>query len=245
MKTFIIKPTYFGILSAVFYAYFNKDFPTFVTDDNHQLSIGETFIEIPENLDNASRVDKRLKSILSKNNYKWLTRAIKSGNQDKLIVIFNYILQVLNAQKDVTDNFSNEHIFRYYRLISALSLEVYRFLGFIRFSKTTNGIYYACFSPDNDIATLILPHFISRFKSMPFILHDIKHDTIIGYNGKNYKVVNEKIPELKIDSDDIPKLFKAYYQTVKLDGRTKLKLMHGFMPRRYHKHLPEKNQLLY
>jgi hypothetical protein len=80
---------------------------------------------------------------------------------------------------------------------------------------------------------------------MPFILHDIKHDTIIGYNGKNYKVVNEKIPELKIDSDDIPKLFKAYYQTVKLEDRTKLKLMHGFMPRRYHKHLPEKNQLLY
>ena len=52
---------------------------------------------------------------------------------------------------------------------------------------------------------------------MPFILHDIKHDVVIGYNGNEYKVVNEKIPKLKIDNDDIPKLFKAYYQTVKLE----------------------------
>ena len=69
MKTFIIKPTYFGILSGVFYAFLNKDFPSTVTDDNYQISMGETFIEIPENLDNAVRVDKRLKDLLSSNNY--------------------------------------------------------------------------------------------------------------------------------------------------------------------------------
>ncbi len=245
MKTFIIKPTYHGILSAVFYAFLNKDFPTIVTDNNHQISIGETFIEIPENSSDASRVDKRLKSVLSNNNYKWLTRAIRSGNQDKLYVIFYYVIEVLKAQKDVTDNFSNQHIFRYYRLISALSLEVHRFLGFIRFTKTPEGIYYACFSPDNDIATLILPHFISRYKTMPFILHDIKHDVIIGYNGSEFKVVNKKIPKVKTDNDDVPKLFKTYYQTVKLEDRTKLNVMTGFMPRRYHKHMPEKNELLY
>ncbi len=245
MKTFIVKSTYFGILSGVFYAFKNKEFPSQITDDNYQLSIGESYMEIPENTNDASRVDKRLKSILSTNNYKWLTRAIKSGNQDKLKIIFNYIIEILKVQKDITDNFSNTHIFRYYRLISALSLEVHRFLGFIRFSKTDNGIYYACFSPDNDIGELILPHFISRYKSMPFILHDIKHNVIIGYNGKEYKVINKKIPKLKIDGDDIPKLFKTYYQTVKLEDRFKLKQMAGFMPRRYHKFMPEKNELLY
>ena len=244
MKTFIVKPTYFGILSSVFYAFLNKDFPSNITDNNYQISIGETFIEIPENLDDASRVDKRLKGVLSSNNYNWLTRAIKSGNEDKLSVIFNYVIEILKVQKDITDNFSNQHIFRYYRLISALSLEVHRFLGFIRFTKTDEGIYYACFSPDNDIGTLILPHFIARYKAMPFILHDIKHDVVIGYNGNEYKVVNQKISKLKIDSDDIPKLFKAYYQTVKLEDRKKLKTMAGFMPRRYHKFMPEKNELL-
>lgn len=244
MRTFIIKSTYYGILSAVFYAFYNRDFPDILVDDSHQISMGETFVEIQENHENSSRVDRRLKEILSSNNYKWLTRAIKSGNQDKLPVIFNYVIEVLREQKDVTDNFSNEHIFRYYRLISALSLEVHRFLGFIRFSKTDDGIYYACFSPDNDIGELILPHFISRYKTMPFIIHDLKHDVVIGYNGKEYKVVKQKIPRLKIDGDDIPKLFKAYYQTVKLDDRTKTKVMTGFMPRRYHKYMPEKNQLL-
>ena len=156
MKTFIIKPTYFGILSGVFYAFLNKDFPSTVTDDNYQFTINETYIEISENLDNATRVDKRLKALLTNNNYKWLTRAVRSGNQDKLSVIFNYIVEILKEQKDITDNFANTHIFRYYRLISALSLEVHRLLGFIRFTKTNNGIYYAYFSPDNDIAELIL-----------------------------------------------------------------------------------------
>lgn len=244
MKTFIIDNSYYGVLSAVFYSFKNSDFPSFVTDDNYQTQIGETFIEIPINEENASRVDKRLKSLLKTNNYTWLKNAHKSGTIDKLNVIFNYIVHILKAQNDVTDNFSNPDIFRYYRLISALSLEVHRFLGFIRFTKTEQGIFYACFSPDNDIAELILPHFISRFKSMAFILHDLKHDVIIGYNGKEYKVVKQKIPKLKVDGDDIPKLFKEYYQTVKLKDRLKLKQMTGYMPRRYHKYMPEKNELL-
>lgn len=244
MTTFIIENSYYGILSAVFYSYLNKIRPQNVVSKTHQTGFLERYIEIPLNEEHANRVDNKLREILSPLNYKYLTNSMRSNNEDKHFIIFKYALKIIDSKKDVTNNFACEDIFIYNRLISPIFLEVHRFLGFIRFQKTTDGIYYSAFKPDNDIAELILPHFIKRFKSMPFILHDLNHDVIIGYNDGKYKVVKEKLPMLEVKSDDVSKLFKKYYQTIYIPERKNLKQMLNYMPKRYHKYMPEKNELI-
>ena len=244
MITFIIENSYNGILSAIFYSYSNKIKPQNIVTETHQIGFFEKFITIQTNIENANRVDDKIHNILSPLNYKHLLNAIKSNNENKHFIIFKYIVKIFDSKKDVSNNFSDEDIFLYNRLVSPIFLEVHRFLGFIRFQKTADGIYYSAFNPDNDIAELILPHFIKRYKSMPFILHDIKHDIIIGYNNGKYKVVKEKIPIMKANGDEVSKLFKKYYQAIYIPERKNLKQMLNYMPKRYHKFMPEKNELL-
>lgn len=244
MTTFIIENSYNGILSAIFYSYLNKIKPDNVVSFHHQIGFYEKFISVPTNIENANRVDNKLQSILSPLNYKYLINAVRSNNENKHFIIFNYVRRIIDAKRDISNNFSNEDIFLYNRLVSPIFLEAHRFLGFIRFQKTKDGIYYSAFKPDNDIAELILPHFIKRYKTMPFILHDLKHDKIIGYNDGRYKIVEEKMPKLKISNDDISKLFKKYYQTIYIPERKNLKQMLNYMPKRYHAFIVEKNELL-
>ena len=244
MITFIIKNSYLGILSAVFFAYENKVFPNDISTEKHQLSFTEKVYEIPKNTMQSARVDSKLKEILYPSNYTKLKNAIRSNYVNKHLIIFNYIVKTINAKKDIYNNFAVKEIFDYYTMVSAIKLEVHRLLGFIRFEKTENGIYYAHFTPDCDVCELILPHFIRRFKSIPFILHDTKHNVIIGYNNGEYKVVKEKIPQMKIVGDETPKFFKRYCQTVFIKERKNLRCMNNFLPRRYQKFMPEKNELL-
>lgn len=232
-----------GILTAVFNSYLIKKFPSAISDGNVQLELGEDLIEVITDLTKAQRVFNKLRVILPEKELEKIFIAIRSGDSAKHTLIFNYIVKTINESKCIADKFIDKDVFYFDKLVSRVQLEAHRFKGFIRFDKTENEIYYAKYFPDNDINTLILPHFISRYKTMPFILHDLNHNVISAYfNGKS-KTVREKLEPLNVN-DDFSKLFKTYYDTIFIKERANEKLMNNFMPRRYHKYMPEKNELL-
>jgi hypothetical protein len=54
-----------------------------------------------------------------------------------------------------------------------VSLEMAKFLGFVRFRRVGGNLYYAPVHPDADIVGLIGPHFAERFRDQALIVHDI------------------------------------------------------------------------
>ena len=240
---YLIDGTIDGIFTAIFNSYLIKKFPSAVTNGDIQLELGEELITVTTDQDKAERVFNKLYKILPKNEIERIFTAIRSGDSAKHTVIFNYCVKTIDENKCVADKFTDLAVFNFDKLVSRVLLEAHRFKGFIRFSKADNGVYYAKYFPDNDINTLILPHFVSRFKTMPFILHDLNHNVLSAhYNGKT-KTVREKIAPLDID-DEFSKLFKTYYDTIFIKERANEKLMKTNMPKRYHKYMPEKDELL-
>ena len=239
---YLIDGSLDGILTSIYNSYLTKNFPTALTDGNIQLELGETIVEIQTDKSKAERVFNKLNDILPSDEVNKLYIAIKSDDKCKYTVIFNYIKKTVDACNCISTKFTDVDVFNFDRLVSKVLLEAHRFKGFIRFSKTENGIYYAKYFPDNDINSLILPHFIARYKNMPFIIHDLNHDVISAYfNGKT-KTVIKKVNPLNI-KDEFQTLFKTYYDTVYIKERKNERLMRNFMPKRYHAHLPEKDEL--
>ena len=240
---YLIENSYYGLLSAVYKYYTEKPNDVKIFDNFSQLSfIDEVFSVITEEK-NAKRIDDRIKKLLSRSNYYDINLALKSGDENKFNIIFKYVCEILDTQKDVSDNYNSESVFKFNEILLKVKKEIHHLKGFIRFSKCENGIYYSYFKPDNDILEKILPHFINRYKSMPFILHDIAFDKLCAYNGNEYKIVNKKIPPLKV-KDDFNKLFKIYYESVNIKSRKNLKTMRNYMPKRYQINMPEKDELL-
>ena len=240
---YLIDGSFDGVLTAIFNAFLTKTFPKAVLVDAVQLEIGEETTLIQTDKSKAERVFNKLNSIMDDEEIKKLYIALKSDDENKYSVLFNYIKQTISANACIYNKFTDIAVFNFDRLVSKVLLEAHRFKGFLRFSKTENGVYYAKYFPDNDINSLILPHFISRYKNMPFIIHDLHHDVVsASFNGKT-KTVNKKINPLYV-SDEFHTIFKTYYDTLFIKERKNERLMKTFMPKRYHKNLPEKNELL-
>ncbi len=240
---YIIENSLENLLTAVFESYKNKDKNVSVYCENCQTSYLEDLKIIKNDKEKALRVEKALRKILGYS-YNHLKLAFRSGESKKNTIIFNYICESLNARANISENFANESVYSFYEILRKVQKELHHLKGFIRFSKTDDGIYYASFYPDNDVCDILLPHFVRRYSSMPFILHDYKYNKLCAYNGKKSKIISKKIPPLKI-KDDINSLFKTYYQSVNIESRKNLKLMKNYMPKRYHLNMPEKDELLY
>lgn len=238
MIKYLIDDSYEGLLSAVYYSIKNDEKVGEVLNFYSQLSMLDVVKKIPLDYDLASKVDLKLKKITSLNSYRELKLSLRSGEKDKLTIIFNYVMHLIKNGKDLSKDFLNEWVFKFSELIHKIKQEIHRYTGFIRFQKTNEGIYYAYFSPDNNICDLLLPHFIKRYNKMPMILHDIKYNVICAYNGKESKIVNKKLPPLKIN-DSVIELFKKYYKSVNIESRRNLKLQRNYMPKRYAKFMPE------
>lgn len=241
--TYLIDGSLDSIYTAIFNSYLTKKFPSALSSGDVQLEIGGELIEVITDKTKADRVFNKLSFILPKKELNRVYIAIKSGDHAKYTVIFNYLVKTINEKRCIYDKLNDKDVFNFDRLVSSVQLEVHRFKGFLRFSKTENGIYYAKYYPDSDINSLLLPHFISRYKEMPFIIHDLNHDVISAYANGKTKTVIKKINSLSI-KDEFKKLFKTYYHSVFIKERKNERLMKNFMPKRYHKNLPEKDELL-
>ena len=239
---YIIKNDLSSLFSAIFTYYVDKDKFVKVYTEYNQISYLEEIKYIENNQEGISRVERALRNILKGKFYdiKWV---FKSGLEDKNTIKFDYLRKVLYCKIDISENFNDPIVYRYNEIFEKVKKEVHHLKGFIRFSKTPEGIYYAPFTPDNDVCDLIFPHFKNRFKSMPFILHDLRFDVIIAYNGKESKTIKQKIPPLTI-KDEYNNLFKTYYNSVNIVERRNVKTMRNFLPKRYQTFMPEKNELL-
>lgn len=239
--------TFEGLLSAVFLCYQKKERPVLVSENPFTPSFFSTVHKIKTNDARATRVNNKLKTILHRNNYLRLTRAFKSGQSGKSHVCFSYILKIIDGGKDLSDNYADSDIYNLKIISDKVFAEIHRFKGFVRFEKTVSGIYYAKISPDNDIVTELLPHFATRYKNIPFIIHDVRREIYACHNNDNNAVFldkPERLNEFLASSDKIPTLWKKYYDSVNIPQRLNEKLMKSYMPRRYHVYMPEKDCLL-
>jgi probable DNA metabolism protein len=237
---YLIDGSIDGIFTAIFNSYQIKKFPTALYTNNIQLEFSSEVVEVQTNTEKAERVFKKLKTLLYGDELDKIYIALRSNDEAKYTIIFNYLKLTIKQNKCVSKMFSNADVFRFDNLVNRVLLEVHRFKGFIRFEKLDNGVYYAKYFQDNDITTLILPHFIRRYKSMPFILHDLNYNVISAYNNGKSKTIYKTLPPLK-SGDEFKKLFKTYYDSVFIKERKNHKLMNNYMPRRYQKYMPEKN----
>ena len=232
-----------GIFSCVFSSFVNKEKPDFVTDGEIQLSFGDEVRYIETDYNNNKRIITALYKYIGINALSDIRYAFRLGNQKKANVIFKYICKTFEMRKNISNKFSEQVVMDFYDTVKKVGNEVHRMKGFIRFNECANGVYYAHFSPDNDITDLLLPHFKLRFKNMPFIIHDVKRNVIAIYDGCESKVVKATstlyVP-LSESEENFQRLWKTYYKSVSIAERKNEKLMNSFLPIRYHEHLTEK-----
>lgn len=231
----------YGFLSALLIAF--PDPAAIVTSGREQIPLGMTAIDVPNDFVRAKKAEERLLSFDRDFDFD-LDRLLRCGMADKEQVAFRYFRLLAQEKRPVAKRLANSDVFTAVEYIKKVGHEIHKMHGFIRFMETESGALYAPFSPDNDICDLLVPHFRARLPQFPFVLHDVKRQKAAVYDGKNTFVAPLAQADILLSADELgwQNLWKKYYGAVNIPCRERLKQMRGYMPQRYWKFLPERQE---
>lgn len=238
---YIFDGTKSGFLTAFVKAFTDEN--GVVTSKQTQLLLGQEPISVTSDDTIAQKAAERLTSF-DKHAVEDLDRLLRSGMADNEQIAFRYFRLMAKLKRPIGRRLAEPDVFAAVDCIKKVGCEIHRFHGFVRFMETESGALYAPIEPDNDICDLLVPHFRARLPEYPFVIHDVRRQKAAVYDGKN--TFNAYLPEANVllcaSEQEWQNLWKNYYHAVNIPSRERLKQMKGYMPVRYWKYMPEKQE---
>ena len=241
MNVFITDGTPEGFYTAVFNAYREKD-AVITSRRDMQLTFDTTAQNVETETEKAMRVRAKLDKI-DRFAAGDVDLALRSNDSLKEQAAFEYIKLLVEKGRPVRRMLSLPAVIEITDIIHRVKGEIHNMKGFLRFMESESGVMYAPYSPDNDITDLIAPHFKARMGAQKFVIHDIKRKKAALCDGKSWFMAEVGDVEIYLSEYEkaFEKLWKKYYASVNIKERPHEKQMKGYMPVRYWKFLPEKN----
>ncbi len=227
-----------AILTAVFYAYKNKELDCEIVSEKENQSFFEQRIIFPEQ-DKAIRVLDSCRQKISQNflhdiYYVYLSELPHSGT-----LIKDYIRLGLRYGRLVHQYLHLQTVYDVMQIRKKVSLEAHRLKGLVRFSKS-DAIYYADITPDFNVLLLVSRHFEKRMPNEKWIICDLKRKTA-ALHLENETIISEMTKIIKPPScpDETERAWCEFYNSIAIDERRNEKLRKNMMPERYWKNMTE------
>lgn len=252
MNAVLYDGSYEGLLSTIFYIYEQKlELPEIsLQEDGASLLFGDTHIVASNEL-YADRVIKKLQAVLSKEGYKrFYVSALcdEVGVANKLLA---YVQYILSTKEKVEYNYSDQRVLFMQQTAKKVHRERHRMEAFIRFQKSSDGLYFATVEPDFNVLPIIIMHFKNRYTDQRWLIYDAKRKYGIYYDLQTVQFITIEQNEtansassigLSLDSEEVlfQELWKQYFTSVNIKSRKNTKLHVQHMPKRYWKYLTEK-----
>lgn len=253
MILFAYDKTFEGLLTAVFDAYDRKTFPDLLLETGAPppLFYDELITVITEE-HKANRVWKGLQKKLSGTALSFLTLTWLSELPESDLLLFRYMRKTIDTPTSIELNFGDPDVLKIAQTGKKVSQERHRLIQFVRFQKTSDGIFLGVTEPLYNVLSLVTAHFKDRFSDQKWILYDLKRRYGYFYNLKQVTEIRfDREVELQIcsrlrenllaqDEKWFQQLWKAYFHSLSISERRNLKLHRQNLPARFWKHLPEK-----
>ena len=253
MLYFLYDNTFEGLLTAVFDAFYRKQFPEKIVPEGTQLPLfSETFTVITDT-EKAEQVLNGLQKKLSQSATHMLFVCFLSEMEEVPTLIFNYIQKALTSEQSIELNFADNDVLKLSKIYKKVQWEAEHMRQFVRFQKTADGIFFAVFEPQHNVLPLASEYFEERFANQQWIVYDVKRGYGIYYDLEKTEIVRfENLPvspqtgQLSPDKLDeyelaFQQLWKDYFKSAAIKERINPKLHRQHLPKRFWKYLTEKS----
>lgn len=245
MITYVYDNSFEGLLTSIYDSYYNKPAPEKIAGEQEYMPdlLSET-VHIKIDSSKAQKVYNAINCKISHDALIYVFYAYLSDSIGAANIIYQYVRLGFKLKKEVDMHLYDDRVIAIHALYRKVSKEAHNMEGFARFKCVRNNFYYSCIEPDHNICGLIAPHFVSRFCSQNFIIHDVKREIAVLYNTKEYIIIPfSKDDGLKLTSnaeDTIyESLWKEYFVWTDIESRKNIHLQKRLMPKRYWKYLTE------
>lgn len=246
--------TFEGFLSAVFYV-FEYKLPEVKIVKEERLA--QTFFDLPIVIETdgekAQRIWKWLAKEAGRGACNDLYRAYLSeldGIEDDLLYFIQLVAKTKDA-KHLLKNYADPFILNIAKVVRKVGREKHRMDAFVRFRETKDGMYVATVEPDFDVLPLNASHFEKRYADQKWLIYDLKRNYGIYYDLNKVETVTMAMDEnvnkasyshLFFTEKELAyqELWQNYFKSVDIVSRRNTKLHLQHVPKRYWRHLSEK-----
>ncbi len=252
MIYYIYDRSFEGLLSAVFDSFSRKETPDRLVSELVTVPLFTDIHSIVTNAEKAERVLAGLSKKISRPAVYMLHASFLSESEDVENMIFRYICKAFRMEKSIELNFADPDVLELSKIYKKVSRESEKMRQFVRFQKTSDGIFFACVEPIYNVMPLTLDFFEDRFADQQWLIYDIRRDQGWFYNLETIEEVKIENPGFDLSSGklnrdimdedemDFQDLWKQYFKSISIKERKNLKLQRQHMPRRFWKFLTEK-----
>lgn len=230
-----------GFLTAVHRSYTHKCIPQELSSDSSTLTLLSESQIIETHLEIAQKVSKRMAEHFPK---KILERIFHVFLCDDVPRERELLLYIRMGFKDISllYQLSHETVYTIEAYQKRMYSTIHKMHAFTRFQVLEDGMLYAKISPPRNVLPLIGKHFVKRFSSERFIIHDIQRGFIVVWDGKSlqiHPVLDASVPVLHEDEKAYQSLWKTFFNTVAIESRTNAKLQQNYVPLLYRELMTE------
>lgn len=256
MLAFRYDATFEGLLSAVFDAYTRKEFPGILLTPGETAPLTVDAVHtVMTSRPKADRVFVGLTKRMTRIGQNTVLLAFLSEQPGISTVLFRYIQKMFDAPPGSApeSNYADPDIFAADTMARKVYAERGHLLGFARFQKTAEGIYFAALSPKYNSLSLLLPHFSDRFSGHPWAIYDARR-------GFGFYYTNGVIRDMRLEGDILEdgrlparllaqgenffhELWRTYLDSASIRERMRPSLQIRCLPRRFWPHMTEKGLL--
>lgn len=263
MMSYIFDGSFSGLLCCIFRAYQFKEKQVRVYAQQQfqaewfaQAGLADEVVVVSEDA-KAKRVWTALSQKMQSRFSRYFYFAYLSEQAAAFQQLFELACYVFDHQDAVQHNYGHPAVLGVSQTAKSVSREKHRMEAFVRFKKTSEGIFLAVVSPDFNVLPLIAPHFKGRYADQQWLIYDEKRRYGIFYDLKRVQEVTLSHttpqslieqsrlvhPSITLDAHEAlyDQLWKDYFKSTNIVERRNMKLHIQQVPKRYWKYLGEKN----
>lgn len=204
-----------------------------------------------ERAQKASKVLSAISGKLSQEIYRQVCTASLSCDPKRADKIYRYLIQAFRLGPSAADRLQLPEVCDIFRLCRSVHNEAHQLIEFIRFSQNREGVLISRIGPENDVLTLVSPHFADRLPSENWVIYDEKRrKAAVHPRGGRWFLVHEAVKEAeeeawgywlkeKTDEGVYQELWKSFYETIAIRERENPRCQRTHLPLRFRPYMTE------
>lgn len=197
------------------------------------------YIDIKADEEKCKKVVRSVKNKISEDVFGEIFLATLSDKPDKAEAIYHFLTVAFREGGKVLSMLGDSKVMRLFEIVRYVKREWGYSREFLQFSELKSGALFAKIKPNNDVVTLMAPHFADRFPGENWMIYDEgRKKAVIHPKGGGWFVTaaaDISLDDVNYaeDEEEYQKLWKTFFNTVAIKERTNYKLQRQVMPLRY------------
>lgn len=262
---YLYDGTYSGLLCCVYAHYYVEKATGISREGEYQTNLLHSSVRVETDEEKAEKVYRAIRDKLGQFSLRRSYLAFLSCDPNKEMKLLRYLIFGFRTGPGFNKLHGHPDVFAVQELETKVYAERHRYLGILRFSVIVSGggrsetpnpdgqmemendqpgeVLYAQVEPDNDLLELMVEHFLDRYRSEPFIIHDLKREkAVFASGGQWYIAPLERGVTVQLAQGEIfyRAMWKRYFEAIAIRERTNPRCQKAYMPIRYWSHLTEK-----